>query len=731
MCLLYSLISQVNQVIMDSTSMSKQISFINIEAMREYIIDNENIYHPYDDSPFIDYDLNLKQIGVREFTWQECIKMFRSDKFLQTHSIENNKQMIEYFYSKYIKDPTMIIDGINLIEIPFLLDQNNHLQLVKDIYFPAETIGDSGTPDSEDLFVHQTIFNWLKENKQRKIKQWLQNLGVIERTDLTYLHKTIIPNAANYIKEENAIKTILMLFMLFKKNSIGHEELHRLKKLKLLTTQKKLIAAEQLFFSEQYKPRLVLEEYLKTEEDKFLSFEYVLKYKKDMDDYEEWRRFFTMLGVHEELHPVVYHQKLTSYEANTYGFLNEYLLQTSPDKKHTVDAFAGLITIPFIQHTLNNHEFSKFFWSYVMKNLKPEKLKQCLRVYWGHANLRGAIDGTPINDAEYTFWFLKNMKCIPTTGNVCASSNEILTDRTDLKELCGKYMLFPSITFPSNWLSLLNLKNKLLPNDYFDLLEKIRKDEKNFKENFDRLQNIYFYILNEINSWSSNDLKTIETRLNSIYLLTENDQWKLSNELYFYMESNRTNTQLNDATPCLKLALKNRNHSSLNEFLKLLYIKKINKNDLELADKQSSPAEHFRRKLIEISPFLKNWLKHQYVSKDIILTIDKKIQQENNFIESERLHLYYNGDLIQETTVYYDNRYQQLYIQRPWNSERTLMELPCKLCQLLNIHGFEKEIRFLLTGNIDEIRLHFNLKSINIPEKGDIVILPSLVKSGK
>jgi len=28
-------------------------------------------------------------------------------------------------------------------------------------------------------------------------------------------------------------------------------------------------------------------------------------------------------------------------------------------------------------------------------------------------------------------------------------------------------------------------------------------------------------------------------------------------------------------------------------------------NNLKLADTQSSPAEHFRRKLIEISPFLK------------------------------------------------------------------------------------------------------------------------------
>ncbi len=155
---------------MDSTSMSKATSFIDINAMREYIIENEKSFHHYDDSPFIGYDSNLHQIGVREFTWKECIAMFRSEKFLPTHSIENNQQMIGYFYSKCLKDQPMIFDGMSLLDIPFLLDQHHHLQLIKDIYFPAETIGESGTPDSEDLFVHQRIFNWLKENKQKSIK---------------------------------------------------------------------------------------------------------------------------------------------------------------------------------------------------------------------------------------------------------------------------------------------------------------------------------------------------------------------------------------------------------------------------------------------------------------------------------------------------------------------------------------------------------------------------------
>jgi hypothetical protein len=153
-------------------------------------------------------------------------------------------------------------------------------------------------------------------------------------------------------------------------------------------------------------------------------------------------------------------------------------------------------------------------------------------------------------------------------------------------------------------------------------------------------------------------------------------------------------------------------------------------NDLKLDDTRSSPAEHFRRKLIEISPFLKKWLKKSSVSSDVISAIDKKIQQENDFIESDRLQLSYHRKLVGETNVYFDNKHRQLYVRRPWDSETTFIDLPNKLCLLLNIPGFEKNIRFLIKGTIEEIKDHFKTNSIEIPTKEDIVILERLVKSG-
>ncbi|CAF3801243.1 unnamed protein product, partial [Rotaria sp. Silwood1] len=704
---------RVNEVIMDLTAMSKQSSFINITSMREYIIKNEETSSQYANDPFIDYDLNLNQIGVEKFTWDQCINMFKSDIFLKTHSIEENKRMIEYFYTKYSKIDTNDGMDIDIQQIPFLMDQNYRLQLIKDIYFPANTMGDNGTNDSEYIFVNKTIFAWLNEKAQKGIKQWLKGLGVDERTDLTYLHKTIIPNVASYITRENAIKTIKMLFILFQKNAITKKEFDQLKMLKLLTTCGTLVLAEQCFFCDQYKPRLQLEEYLKKKEDKFLSFDYVTSHnsRKENDDLTEWRRFFIGLGVQEDLHPVVLHRKLTSYEAARYEFCDEYLSTTSPD---------------------DTYEFAKFFWSDVVKNIKPEVLTQKIKVYWGHSDKRGAIEGTLLDDADYISWFVKNRKCIPTTVNTCELSNKIFIDSKDLKELCGKYMYFPSILLPqekTSWHEIFNFKTELSIDDYFDLLQKIRYDEKNLKDNLDRVQMIYFHILKKIYYWSSDEREAAKARVKSLYLLTENEQWKLASDLYFYMEGNGANNNLNDAIPCLKLDYKNRNHPHLTKFLDLCNIKQIRMNDLKLADKKSSPAEQFRRKLIEISPFLKKWLKHLSVSSDIISSVDKKIQQENDFVESDSLELFYNQNFVQKTNVYFDSRNKQLYVARPWDSETTFINLPNKLCQLLNIHEFEDKLRFLLKGTIEEIKKHFTNNSIEIPTNNDIIILEPLSSS--
>ena len=370
----------------------------------------------------------------------------------------------------------------------------------------------------------------------------------------------------------------------------------------------------------------------------------------------------------------------------------------------------------------------------MIKNLDADSLTEDVRIYWGHAGKRGAIDGTLVEDSDYIRWFVKNIKCIPTTKNKCELSSNIFVLNKDLTDLCGEYMPFAWMVLPQErikWQKIMNFKTKLSVNDYFDLLKIIRDDEKNLRENLHRIQSIYSHMLKEMFFWTSDEQQEARSRVKLTYLLTENDQWLLASDLYLYMEGNGKNTNLNDAIPCLKLDLKNRNHPHLHHFLDLFKIRTIKMNDLKLADTQSSPAVHFRQRLIEISPFLKNWLKSASVAPEIISTIDKKIQQENDFIESVRLQLLYHQKLVGETNVYFDSKHKQLYVRRPWDSETTFIDLPNKLCLLFNISGFEKNIRFLLKGTIEEIQDHFKINSIEVPTRKDIIILPPLPKTGK
>ncbi len=358
---------------------------------------------------------------------------------------------------------------------------------------------------------------------------------------------------------------------------------------------------------------------------------------------------------------------------------------------------------------------------------------QTIRIFWGYPEQRGATIGTFINDANYVEWFIKHIQCIPTTLNTCEIASKIFVDTKEMKELCSTYMPFLSIQIhqdKTNWHRILQFKTKFSINDYFELLEKIRQDEKDLKNNFQRIQMIYSHILDQIGSWSFNEQRMIRTHVKQVYLLAENHQWRLADTLFIYMEDNGTNNNLKDTIPCLKLDNTNKKHPNLQKFLDLFNIKRLCMKDLELVHINTSPAEEFRRKLIEISPFLKIWLTNSNYPSDVISSIDKTIQQEIGFFQSDCLKLFYNVKFVDETDVYNDAVHRKFYVTRPWTSEEVFMDLPKKLCQLLNIVGFEEKLGFLLRTSKEGIIKRFKKRSIEIPTDKDTVSLKSSPKTG-
>jgi hypothetical protein len=342
--------------------------------------------------------------------------------------------------------------------------------------------------------------------------------------------------------------------------------------------------------------------------------------------------------------------------------------------------------------------------------MTSEEWKQNTKIYWGVSHKSGAINGTQRPNTDYIEWFVKNMKCLPTTFNTCQLSSDIFVDSEEMRELCGEYMPFSSILLShkrSDWYRVLNFKTKLSINDYLKLLEKIRCDESNLNNNLDRIQLIYSYILKDIHSYSTCENEVIKSQETVLYLLSENNQWKLANELHIYLDGSEINTHFNEIIPYLKLDFKNRSHPQLHKFLDLFNIKQIQMKDLLFDHENSSSAEQFREKLIQILPDLKKWLKVLAFPSDIISTIDKRIlQQEIQFIESDCLKFSFKEKFVHETNVYHDVVHQKFYLTRPWNSEITFIDLPNHLCRLLNIQGFEDKLRFLLKAENEEIIKH-------------------------
>jgi hypothetical protein len=269
------------------------------------------------------------------------------------------------------------------------------------------------------------------------------------------------------------------------------------------------------------------------------------------------------------------------------------------------------------------------------------------------------------NKSDYVEWFVKNMKCLPTTFNTCQSSDNIFVDSEEMRELCGKYMPFPSISSlhtKSDWHWVLNFKTKLSINDYLNLLEMIRHDEKNLNNNLDRIQMIYSYILNDIHSYSTCQSQVVKSRKTVLYLLSEDNRWKLVNELHVYIDGDGTNTHFNDMIPCLRLNFKNRSHPQLHQFLVLFNIKQIQMIDLRFVPEKSSPARQLRKKIVQILPYLKRWLQALAFPSDAISTIDKILQQDIQFIESDCLKFFFKEHFINKTYVYHDILEQKFYL---------------------------------------------------------------------
>lgn len=239
------------------------------------------------------FNKTFKNLGVKCFEWKDLPEYLKSNSFISRHTIKKNIALIKHFKklseNKSVKD----INIEKLREFYFIWDHKDCLNIPSQVYFPTVDDIDWANPDNKLAFIHKDLQDWLSIDFE--MRAWIEQLGVVEKTDITYVTKTIIPNAENYITPDNAIQTIRDLFNIYSKGDLDKTLLSQLTKLKLVTKTGKLVPASKCFLSDIYSPRIVLEDVLTL--NIFVSEDYLI----DGTDKDEFKRFFRMLGVNDRI----------------------------------------------------------------------------------------------------------------------------------------------------------------------------------------------------------------------------------------------------------------------------------------------------------------------------------------------------------------------------------------------------------------------------------------------
>ncbi|CAF4369141.1 unnamed protein product, partial [Rotaria sp. Silwood2] len=449
--------------------------------------------------PFVADHHRLRELDVEIFTWEQDIDMFKSKEFQKKFSVDCNIQLISYLYdSKTDKEIAKLLH-----RIPFIMDRNKCLQIPTKICFPSKFNDISWySNNTQEAYVHEDLMNKLQNHHIK----WLEQLGVTFRTDLSFFHHTIIPQASTFINVENALHTIQRLCYLYVNGQIHSDDLKNLGELSLLTKANTLVPANRLYLSTEYEPSLSIDNYFPKMTHLFVPTSYMQNVFRI-----KWKHFFVSLGVQENINLI---------PLNDNGRLVQHYYEDQMKiifclNSNQVHRYKYKRTIKFLELTENNFDFARFFWQHAIQNINVRDLTKSEIAYWGQSNKRGAIFGSDVK--TFPQWFVLNRPCIPvqilssndTYKKECLKSIYVYSNR--LSPWIGHYL--PTFECTPNgeplsdeWLKFFKLKTELSTDDYIYILHQIyvRHQTGYDFENDLHIQKIYTNLLNILSNTDTN-----------------------------------------------------------------------------------------------------------------------------------------------------------------------------------------------------------------------------------
>ena len=708
---------KVKNSIVDFTYLSEK-KFIGEEPIKEFLVNSasESLEEIQSFAKYSGYFSTFKKLGASFFEWKDIERFLKSKYFTRTHSIINNIELIKHFKQLSESEKVKEISEKTLSKLPFIWDHKNTINYPSRVCIPTPDDQNWDNPNNELSFLHRDLQEWL--SREFTSRKWLERLGVKEKTDITYIEQTIIPQIDKYITHDNAIKTVRELYNLYKKESLNSDILKKLAKIKLLTLNGTLCPAEECFLSDFYSPRIKMEDTL--EMDIYVTH----KYCTSNIEKGEWKYFLLQLGVNEGIVPTSYQNRSDISTLKRRGLKCEYF-ETSEKRfspfvsTFKADEFSNINSIKYIDNTINNLKFAKIFWSDYIDNYDSLDIRKPTTAYWGNTNRPGRLSG---NDVEnYIPWFVKNNKCIPTLIGKCEVSSNVFLNTEEIKFLAGEYLeVFDGPELSSDWKSFFKFKTNIELSDYLNILSSISQDlnDKGAPkiENNKRIQKIYSILMKDCINWGADEIQEVEEWANTGRLLNSKKQFTKCTELKYFIDGNENIFQ--DQYDFLLLNAENKNNPNLEIFLKYLKVNVLMQNEFSLVHTQENVCLDMKEKLFQVIPYFISWVESEDKDETILSSLGDIHDKINGieFLEATELKITYQDiDFTKNVNIHFDEK--RLFVTKPWNANSVLLKLPEILCRLLNLVGHDKKLDFLLRSEEEEIQMYFEQEELNIPEE--------------
>ncbi|WP_239617324.1 ATP-binding protein [Cohnella mopanensis] len=708
---------KIEETIVDFTYLSEK-NFIGEEPIKKFI-DKDKAKETGPTKQFAKnngFFSEFKKLGSSFFEWKQIHQFLLSTHFISTHSTANNIELIKYFKKLCESDRVTDISNEALMKLPFIWDHKNKINYPNQVCFPTADDQNWDNPNSELSFLHQELQNWLLEDSDSR--QWLENLGVKEKTDITYITQNIIPKIDGYITSQNALQTIQDIFSLYRKGNLKDDLIRQLSRIKLFTQSGSLRAAQDCFLSDFYKPRLEIEKIIV--KDIFVNELYCANaLEKD-----EWKRFFKMLGVQEGISTLSYPNKLSGSDLINVEFKSEYF--ETNDKKFTpflttfkANSFRGMMTLNYIQLIENSPMFAYKLWCDYIETYSPDEIKSPAIAYWGNENRPGQITGNEVEN--YVPWFIKNVKCIPTLSEKCETVSSVFLNTEEIKAIAGKYLpVFNGPELSSNWKAFFNFRTRFELQDYLELLSKISMDiddKGNIKnDNYKKIQSIYSELLAQCVNWSTDNIEIVEEWATTGFLLNTKNQFTECSSLKHFLDGNEAIFQ--EQYCFILLSAENKRNPNLEILLKHFKVKLLRQSEFELVHTQEEVCSSLKKQLKIIIPYFKVWVENEHSdanTRDSLNHLQDKIETLEIFQAKELKITYKEIDFIKSVNIHFNET--SLYVTDPWNANSVLLKLSEVLCRYFYLLGHDKKLDFLLRSSVDEIQKYFMQEEFNIPEE--------------